>query len=419
MRMSFSSGPDPLDLVGLPWSTPLEEWPAEYLTSLPRGISRHVVRFVRLGGTVYAVKETVPQLADLEYGLLRRLRRLGIPTVQAVGVVAGRTTAGGEPLDAALLTKHLHFSLPYRALFSRCIDPGLEVRLLDALAELLVRLHLRSFAWGDCSLSNTLFRRDAGALSAYLVDAETGEIAETLSDARRGHDLEVARINVAGELLDLEAAGLLAAGVDPLDTADSVVERYERLWGELTAAHLFPAGDWGAVEQHIRRLNNLGYDVAQIEVVDVEGRSEALVQTQVVESGHHRRRLEELTGLRPAGENQARRLLNDLDTYRSQAVEPGNDVDDAVLARHWMSDVFEPVLELVPAGLSAKLERAEIFHEVLEHRWHLAEALGRAVPLEEAARSYVETVLRFRPDEEAMLDQALMGVGSLDVADER
>ena len=65
--------------------------------------------------------------------------------------------------------------LPYRvvALRARPAIPYLGDRLLDALVGLLVRLHLAGFFWGDCSLSNTLFRRDAGALSAYVIDTET------------------------------------------------------------------------------------------------------------------------------------------------------------------------------------------------------------------------------------------------------
>ena len=105
-----------------------------------------------------------------------------------------------------LITRHLDFSLPYRSLFSGPGVPDLRNSLLDALAELLVRIHLAGFFWGDCSLSNTLFRRDAGTLSAYLVDAETGELHPQLSDGQRAHDLQVAEENVAGELLDLEAA---------------------------------------------------------------------------------------------------------------------------------------------------------------------------------------------------------------------
>src|SRR5262245_59987448 len=172
-------------LLDLPWSTPLEEWPADQLVALPQGISRHVVRFVRIAGVVYAVKEIDERIAEREYGLLRALERLGAPAVEATAIVADRTYSCGAPLEPALVTRHLHFSLPYRALFSHTLRPDTISRLLDALAALLVRLHLTGFFWGDCSLSNTLFRRDAGAFAAYLVDAETGALHPQLSNGQR------------------------------------------------------------------------------------------------------------------------------------------------------------------------------------------------------------------------------------------
>ena len=410
MRMQFASGPDPTDLLTLPWSTPLADWPREKLVSLPRGISRHVVRFVRIGGIVYAIKEIDRGLAEHEYELLRDLAKRGIPVVQAVGVVGGRNTPEGEPLDAALVTKHLRFSLPYRALFSRRLDPDLELKLLDALAELLVRLHLQGFAWKDCSLSNTLFRRDAGALAAYLVDAETGELRETLSSGQRLQDLDIAETNLAGELLDLQMSGLLPESVDPLDTATSVITRYEHLWAELTAPQTLGDDEFWRIERRLSRLNELGYDAAQIQVNEKEGEPHVLVQTQVVEAGHHQRRLFNLTGLRTQ-ENQARRILNDLDTYRSRAVMPETEVDEDTVARHWLIDVFEPVIEAVPREMSGKLEPAEVFHEFLEHRWFLSEKAGREVDFDEALQDYIGNVLAHRPDEQSVLDPDLMGNG--------
>ncbi len=416
--MQFSSGPDPMDLLTLPWSTPLADWSASLLVSLPRGISRHVVRFAKIGGIVYAIKEINQELAEHEYEQLRSLARSGVPVVEAVGVVANRTSPEGEPLDAALVTKHLRFSLPYRALFSRRLDPYLEPKLLDALAELLVRLHLAGFAWGDCSLSNTLFRRDAGALAAYLVDAETGQIRTQLSAGQRQHDLDIAETNLAGELLDLESSGLLPEGVDPVATAQSVLDRYTKLWNELTAPQTMGEDEWWLIEQRLRRLNELGYDVAQLDVTEVDGNPHVMMQTQVVEAGHHRNRLRALTGLEVAGENQARRILNDLDTYRSTAVMPDTQADEDTVARHWMTDVFEPVIEAIPPELGEKLEPAEVFHEVLEHRWFLSEAAGREVSLADAAQSYVTSVLPFRPDEKAVLEPDLLGLGMLDEAED-
>src|SRR5437764_6440625 len=210
-------------LLDLPWSTPLSEWPADRLVALPRGISRHVVRFVKLGSTVFAVKETTERVAQREYDLLRQLERLGAPAVEAVAIVADRPD-GVEPV---LITRHLQFSLPYRALFSHTLRTETSNRLLDALAVLLVRLHLYGFFWGDMSLSNALFRRDAGAFAAYLVDAETGALHGTLSRGQRAEDVEIAQTNLFGEMLDLAAGGLLHETIDPEAVAEDVVRRYE------------------------------------------------------------------------------------------------------------------------------------------------------------------------------------------------
>jgi hypothetical protein len=402
VRLQFATTADPGDLLALPWSIPLDQWPAEQLVSLPRGISRHVVRFVRVSGTVYAVKELPQRVADREYRLLRELSKREVPVVKARGVVIERVTDDGEPLDAALVTKHLRYSLPYRALFSRRLDPELADKLLDSLAQLLVRLHLVGFAWKDCSLSNTLFRRDAGALAAYLVDAETGELHTTLSDGQRAEDLDIASVNIAGELFDLEAAALLAENVEATDVADSVISRYEALWTELTRAEYVDPNEWWRIDQRLQRLNDLGYDVGEVALIDEPGGHRLKLQTQVVEAGHHQRRLSQLTGL-TVEENQASRLLNDLDSYRAAAVMPGVDVDEETVARHWLSDIFEPVIDRVPAELRGKLEAAEIFHEVLVHRWFLSEAAGRDVGMDAATKSYVDTVLKYRPDEQAIL----------------
>jgi len=232
LRITAASA-DPA-LLDLPWQTPLEEWPANRLAALPRGISRHVVRFVRMSDAVLAAKEIGESLARREYDLLRMLRRLALPAVEPIGIVTGRHTPDGRPLDPVLLTRHLQFSLPYRALFSQSLRADTATRLIDALAVLLVRLHLGGFYWGDVSLSNTLFRRDAGAFAAYLVDAETGDLHDSLSRGQREHDLDLAATNIAGELMDLAAGGLLDEAMDPIDTSDLIVARYRSLWTELT-----------------------------------------------------------------------------------------------------------------------------------------------------------------------------------------
>jgi hypothetical protein len=390
-----AAAPDPA-LLDLPWAVPLEEWPESTLAALPRGLSRHVVRFAKLSGRVIAIKEIKEELARREYSLLRLLARLDVPCVEPVGVVTGRTTPDGMALDDAFITRHLQFSLPYRALFSQNLRPDTAQRLIDALAVLLVRLHLVGFYWGDVSLSNTLFRRDAGAFAAYLVDAETGELHQTLSDGQRENDLEVARVNIAGELMDLEAGGLLDEGADPVIVSELIVDRYRTLWAELTESESFEVGDRWRVDARIRRLNDLGFDVGELAITtDVDGAT-VQIQPKVVDAGHHSRRLLRLTGL-DVGENQARRLLNDLDSYRAATHRQGD--SEELVAHDWLSHVFEAVVQAVPRELTGKLEPAEIFHEVLEHRWYLSERSGQDVDLSKAVADYVANVLPNKPDE--------------------
>ncbi|HLU34052.1 MAG TPA: DUF4032 domain-containing protein [Natronosporangium sp.] len=388
-------------LLELPWSTPLAEWPADHLVALPQGISRHVVRFVRLDGTVYAMKETGERVAEREYDLLRTLERMDFPSVRAVAVVADRTDHSGAPLDPVLITRHLQFSLPYRAVFSHTLRPETLDRLLDALAVLLVRAHLTGFFWGDCSLSNALFRRDAGAFAAYLVDVETSALRPSLSPGQQEEDLEIARVNIFGETLDLAAAGLLDPSLDPEQIADDVINRYRGLWHELTYEQVIGRGDRHDIEKRIRRLNELGFDVAEVHMSITEGGAAYAVRPKVVDAGHHSRRLLRLTGL-DTEENQARRLLNDLDTYRAET----DLTDEAQAAHRWLVEVFEPVVRAVPPELRGKLEPPELFVEVVNHRWRLSEAAGRDVGLAPAVESFLSEVLVHRPDEQAVLGAA-------------
>jgi hypothetical protein len=384
--------PDPAILT-LPWDTPLEEW-AEHVVPLPRGLSRHIVRIVQLRDRVYAVKETQEDIAFREYRLLRDLQRIQMPAVVPQAVVAGRP----HDLPAALVTQHLRFSLPYRSLFEHGLAPEQVPSLIDALVVLLVRLHLADFYWGDVSLSNVLFRRDAGGFAAYLVDAETGELRQSLSSQMREYDVTVGTENVYAELLDVMAsnAGAAAHTIDPDAVVQRLRTRYDQLWSELTAAETFSADESWRVEQRIERLNDLGFDVEEIDIVtDIDG-DEMRLQPRVVELGHHARELQNLTGI-VAEDAQARRLLNDIASYTTS--RGYGRLDREVVAQRWLRESWEPLQSMVPAELRGKLEPAEIFHEVLVHRWFLSEQAGRSIRLLDAARSYVDSVLAQKPEE--------------------
>jgi len=387
------------DFLDLPWDDPLEEWTHERLVTVVAGIHRHVVRFVEYDGRLYALKELPVQLARKEYRFLRQLAVDEMPVVEVVGVVSDRT----DDLDAVLITRHLDYSLPFRTLFASRDIAELRDSLLDAGAELLVRIHLAGFFWGDCSLSNILFRRDAGALAAYLVDTETGELHPTLSDGQRAHDLQIAEENVTGELLDI-AEEFGRPEIHAEDTAAELVARYESLWTELTSDQVFGPEERYKIGERLHRLNELGFDVEELELMaDYEGYRLHL-NPQVVEPGHHRRRLLVLTGLH-AQENQARRLLNDLARFRvALEKKEGEPMPERLVAYRWLAEVFEPAIATVRPELWGKREAAEVFHEILEHRWYLSQRGGGDVGIMRAARDYVRNVLPRARDERTVLE---------------
>ncbi|WP_019148906.1 DUF4032 domain-containing protein [Timonella senegalensis] len=394
--------PDPA-LLSLPWDIPLEDWPNEVLAALPRGISRHVVRFVKLSGQVLAVKEIGETVAFNEYELLRQLSKTDVPSVEPVGVITGRKDKNGERLEAVLITKHLQFSLPYRSLYSQTLQPDTESRLIDALAVLMVRLHLIGFYWGDVSLSNTLFRRDAETFAAWLVDAETGQLLPRLSDGQRNYDIDLARTNIIGELMDLQAGEMIDEDVDVIAIGDALKQRYNELWSALHDKEEFDADEPWLVAQHIEYLNSLGFDVDELEMTtDIDGTT-VMIQPKIVDAGHHARRLMHLTGL-DVQENQARRLLNDLEHYRAITDRQKDEIE--FVAHDWLAQVFEPTVQAVPRELRKKLEPAQLFHEILDHRWFLSEQQRRDVPMSEVVDSYIHTVLRNRPDEMSILGLA-------------
>jgi tRNA A-37 threonylcarbamoyl transferase component Bud32 len=398
LRLQLVPKPGRPDFLDLPWHEPLDEWESDRLAVVARGIGRHVVRFVEYDGVFYALKELPHEIAHREYRLLRALNQEGLPAVEAVGIVHR------PELEDVLITRYLEFSLPYRLVLARKPVADVRQRLLEALAELLVNLHLAGFFWGDCSLSNTLFRRDAGSLVAYLVDLETGERHETLSDGVRLHDLAVAQENLMGELMDLEAE--LGSGDlgDPEELGADVRRAYERLWAELTEEQEFTVSDSSLLADRLQRLNERGFDVDEFELEAVgDGTYRLTIKPQVVDPGHHRRRLLRLTGL-DAQENQARRLLQDIEEYRQDREAAGQPpVSDAALAGRWLTEVFEPTIAAVPRHKWTKRQPAQLYHELLEHRWYLSEKQGKEVPLQEAIDSYLQNVLPEIPDERTII----------------
>lgn len=396
------------DFLDLPWHLPLEEWTGQSprLVEVPRGLSRHEVRFVSYGKVIYALKELPQRVGQREYAVLRGLEERELPAVMAVGLVKVRTSSEDAAEEGSvLITRFLEGSLPYRTLF---MNQGLEryrERLLDAMASLLVRMHLGGFYWGDCSLSNTLFRRDAGELQAYVVDAETSELHDRLSDGKRLHDLDIMEENVAGGLADLASMVQLPASLDVFETGPNIRKRYERLWGEINKEIPVAANESYRIHERIRALNDLGFSVDEVDLVTSGPSDHLRMRTIVTDRNYHRHQLHNLTGV-VAEEKQATLMLNEIQELKATlARELNRSTPLSTAAFRWLEERFHPTIQQLQPVVGTT-EVSELYCQVLEHKWFLSEREKKDVGLQRALEDYMELRKRQRDPSVASL---LMG----------
>jgi hypothetical protein len=385
-RLTIRSGnPDFLDL---PWDRSLTAWEHPRLADLPKGISRHEVRFVVYGDRIYAVKELPVRAARHEYAILRRLEELDAPAVRPVGVAERVWVDPSEEWSAAVITRYLDYSFSYSELLS---GPGFGPRrnqMLDGFAWLLVQLHVLGCYWGDCSLSNVLYRFDAEGLEVTMVDAETAQVHEQLSDGQRGEDLELMIVNVAGGMADIAAAA--GSSIDHADLAlgEDIARRYEALWEEATTEVVIGPGEGFRIAERIERLNELGLRVDDLELVPDEGGAVLRMSLAIAGRTFHRRRLWELTGVE-ASENQARQILADLRHYEAHrgAFSPSG---KPVAAIRWRVGVFEPMLQRLLELPRRTADPVQAYCDLLNHRYQMSSNAGHDVDHDTAFLDWVE-----------------------------
>jgi hypothetical protein len=376
------------ELFDLPWDRPLAAWPDDALQfrTLPVGPSRHLVRFLDVGSTTFALKEEPLDVARREFDVLRHLEEEGLPAVSAVGLAEAPERGTG-----ILITQYLAHSLQYRRLLMRVpLEPGAyRDRLLDAMAWLLVDLHRGGVYWGDCSLANTLFRRDGDRMQAYLVDAETSEVHPSLSDGQRAYDLEILLENVAFGLADLAELQGRTDGDEAIAAAESVRDRYEVLWTKLHEEPDLQPGDRQAVRARIRKLNELGFSVDEIKIRPAGSGDRLRMQLAVTTRRFHARELEKRTGI-VALENQARLLLNDLSEYGAWLCWYENRPSDPeTIAVRWLREVYEPTLARIATVVGPGRDLVQAYCDLLEHKWLLSEKAGRDVGMAAAMDAYL------------------------------
>lgn len=387
--LSSSVRPGHPDFLDLPWDLPLSEWPGRCprLEELPRGLSRHVVVFVNYGSALYALKELPPESAEKEYDLLRRMEDMNLPVVAPVGHVQTRTREGGA---SVLITVYLDHSVPYHALFMQRNMARQREYLLDAMSSLLVQLHLAGIYWGDCSLSNTLFRRDAGALQAYFVDAETSEIKPSLTDRMRTYDLDIMQENVQGELMDLAAMENFTPEFRVGKIGAYIRLRYQNLWNEITREEIMGPGQRYRIRERIQKLNELGFSVDEMEILPAQNGNLLRMRAFVTDRNFHRDLLHTLTGV-SASDHQARQMVNEIRELKATLSEENQrSTPLSVAAYHWFNQVYMPSIQSLRPFIDKKTDIPELYCQMLEHKWYLSEQAREDVGHKAAVESYLK-----------------------------
>ena len=362
------------DFLDLEWDRSIVEWSTDRIVDLPKGISRHEVRFVVYPEGTYVIKELPLRAARRDYTVLRELEGTGVKAVLPVGLVEDRSDDPNDERSAALITRYADFSFSYRELLE---GPGFGPRrkqMLDAFAWLLVELHLIGCFWGDCSLSNVLYRYDADAIETIMVDAETAELHDELSDGRRLEDLQIMIENVAGGMADI--AALQGFDIDEADfeLGEDVAARYLALWTEVNQELVIPRDERFRIRERIERLNDLGVTVDEVELIPVGEEQRMKVHIKIGVRDFHARELEELTGVR-ALEQQARYILGDLHYF--QALQTP-DTDRVISAMKWRVQEFRPMMQRL-RGATKTADPVQAYCDILHHRYVLSSLAGHDV----------------------------------------
>ncbi len=379
------------DFLDLPWDLPILEWQDPHLVEMPTGIHRHPVVFVAYPEGIYAIKELPVRLAKHEFKTLRKLAKRTTRSARPAGLVVRGWADPHEEYSGALITQFVNHTFPYRELIS---DGGFGSRrrqMLDAFAGLLVELHLAGCFWGDCSLSNVLYRYDAAKIEAVMVDAETSRLYDELSVGQRREDLEIMQVNLAGDMSDIAAWQGYDVEEADLEIGFDITDRYAALWDELTTDLVIASDERYRIRERVGRLNDLGFAVDDVEIIP-DGTS-SLVRIAVSVGGRtfHSQRLRELTGI-DAAENQARQILSDMRYHRAKhggTYDPDSKTARTVSAMNWRINRFEPFTARI-AELHPSADPIQEFCDYLNFRYALASELGRDVDSAAAFEEWIE-----------------------------
>jgi hypothetical protein len=357
------------ELQKLPWTVPISEW--QYhgvnILTIKRGISRHVVIFVKAGRFSFGIKEISEEISKKEIDHYEQLLLRGIHTL----VPAGFVVREEDPIPVATpigvqyeqnfiahtVTVLVDKVLPDSFLYSRNFRKENRQKIWDAIVRLFVQLHSNGVYWGDASLANTLIKFEKREvpfvgkqtiLIAYLSDAETVEIRPRLSRSMRDADLNFFFESMEWLNEDLRTSGIIRTDVGTEEDRTYIRERYDLLFSVEMKKKKFEQQTSFSIDKFLGSIFNPDYVDQFLKHIE-----------------EHKWYL---------GERNQREIT----------------LADAT--KDWYETIFVPICELfrnehIP-GLFKGKTAAELYIEIMNNKYYLSEQAGKDVGMVAAMRDY-------------------------------
>lgn len=359
------------ELRKLPWSVPIANWHqyGVHTLDIKRGISRHVVIFVRTGKFSFGIKEISEITSRKEVSNYEQLLLKGIHTLIPAGFVVREEspiiveTPVGTQYESNnvshTVTLLVEKVLPDSLLYSRNFRKENRQKIWDAIVRLFVQLHSNGVYWGDASLANTLIRFEKREvpfvgmktfLMAYLADAETVEIYSRLSKSMREDDLNFFLESMEWINEDLHASGV---------TRDDVATEEDKAY----------------IKEHYTLLYKVEHKKKKFEQ-----------QTNF--------NIDKFLGsiFNPTYVDLFLKHIEEHKWYISERMK--EDVSLAAATNDWYETVFVPLCELfrtenIPELFKGKTA-AELYIEIMTNKYYLSERAGKDVGMIAAMNDYAQ-----------------------------
>lgn len=192
--------------------------------------------------------------------------------------------------------------------------------------------------------------------------------------------------------MDLSSQNLLMDGIPLEDTSGSIRLRYQNLWEQINSQIVINPNEKYRIHEQIQAINSLGYSIGEVIVEPVDDGDKISFHVVVTDRNFHRDQLLGLTGI-AAEEMQARTMMNEiLELKASLSNIQNRSTPVSIAAYSWLHEHYQPVIDKLQPFIDQSGDPAELYCQILEHKWYLSEAAQHDVGHHAAVEDYLQNI---------------------------